>query len=558
MHGICTGKLRDLLRKKKIAVLMENFIQRYFIYCVLVMAVSIGCNAGSESGNSSQVVERDSTITETTSFSELFLDSILLEQFIGEENVDEARASQLRNFYNSRNFQFAWFTSDGITQQARAFWNLHNHYLDYSRDSSLFDQSLHQQMQHLVEADETVNMDSAALRNTELRLSDHFFDYAQYAYGGRVDPKQLKWNIPRKKVDPVALLDSLIAKNGQQLENWEPVSEPYRLLRKELLRFYELEKNGGWQQLNIKESIREGDSLPVVQQLKERLRKSGDFSSPDTSRLFTAELKTAVQRMQGRFGLGQDGVVGANTAAALNVPVKQRIEQMLVNMERMRWMPPASEGRRLVANIPEYRLHVFEGKKKMFDMRIVVGKAANKTVVFNDKLQYVVFRPYWNIPRSIIRNEILPGMNRRANYLASKNMEQTGTSNGLPVIRQKPGPGNSLGLVKFIFPNNYNIYFHDTPAKSLFDQNDRAFSHGCIRLQEPEKLAAYLLEDQGWSRSKVSNAMYSGQPNDWVKLDKEVAVVISYFTAWVDDEGKLNFREDIYGHDEELAKHLFE
>lgn len=164
----------------------------------------------------------------------------------------------------------------------------------------------------------------------------------------------------------------------------------------------------------------------------------------------------------------------------LNVPVKERIEQMLVNMERMRWMPKEPEGNRIVANIPDFKVHVFERSKKVFEMDIVVGTAAHKTVVFNKLLQYIVFSPYWNIPPNIVRQEILPGIRKNANYLADKNMEQTGTSNGLPDIRQKPGGSNSLGRVKFLFPNNYSIYFHDTPSKSLFENEKRAFSHGCI------------------------------------------------------------------------------
>jgi L,D-transpeptidase YcbB len=256
------------------------------------------------------------------------------------------------------------------------------------------------------------------------------------------------------------------------------------------------------------------------------------------------------------LGLKNDGVAGPATIKELNIPVTDRIKQVLVNMERMRWMPKHGEGKRLVANIPEFKLPVFEGNQHVFDMNIVVGKSANKTVIFNDKLEHVVFSPYWNIPRSIVRNEILPSIERNPQYLAANNMEQTGSSGGLPVIRQKPGPGNALGKVKFIFPNSYSIYFHDTPSKSLFERNQRAFSHGCIRLAEPEKLARYLLKEKGWSDARISSAMNSGK-EQWVRSNP-VDVVISYFTAWVDNDGILNFRNDIYGHDKELANRLFE
>jgi murein L,D-transpeptidase YcbB/YkuD len=227
-------------------------------------------------------------------------------------------------------------------------------------------------------------------------------------------------------------------------------------------------------------------------------------------------------------------------------------------MERMRWMPKEPSGNRIVANIPEYKLHVYEASKKVFDMDIVVGTEANKTVVFNDVLKYVVFSPYWNIPRSIIRNEIQPAMRKSSNYLARKNMEQTGFSDGLPIIRQKPGGANALGSVKFIFPNNYNIYFHDTPAKSLFGKEKRAFSHGCVRLAEPKKLAAYLLRNQPeWTSQKISEAMNASKEK-WVTLKEPIPVVITYFTSWISSDGLLNFRDDIYGHDKKMAERLFE
>jgi murein L,D-transpeptidase YcbB/YkuD len=220
-------------------------------------------------------------------------------------------------------------------------------------------------------------------------------------------------------------------------------------------------------------------------------------------------------------------------------------------------MPKERDVNYIVANIPEFKLHVFDSGKMVFDMNIVVGKTGTSTVVFSDELKYIVFSPYWNIPTSIVRGEIQPAMERNPNYLATKNMEQTGISNGLPVIRQKPGGSNSLGRVKFIFPNNYNIYFHDTPAKSLFAREKRAFSHGCIRLAEPKKMAEYLLRHQPeWTTEKISAAMRTDKEK-WVTLKDPVPVFISYFTAWVDNDGLLNFREDIYGHDKRMAERLF-
>jgi len=241
----------------------------------------------------------------------------------------------------------------------------------------------------------------------------------------------------------------------------------------------------------------------------------------------------------------------------LNTPVEERIKQILLNLERMKWIPQ-EPAKYLLANIPEYRLHVVENGKEVLAMNIVVGKAANRSEIFSDELKHVVFSPYWNVPRSIVRNEVYPAMKRSSSYLRRNNMEVTGYSGGLPIVRQKPGRHNALGGVKFIFPNSYNIYFHDTPSRGLFEKEKRAFSHGCIRLHQPFDLAAYLLQDKPeWTEAKIKAAM-DQSTEKWVALDVPVPVFITYFTSWVDKGGILHFADDIYGHDKKLAEHLFD
>ena len=562
MHGICNryiyadeNECADI--KKELEMIRTTL--KFLVAWILMLSIAACSEVQKETNNEKGMTVRDTSITKTTSFSELFLDTAFVEQFVADHKLEKNRADQVRSFYKSRNYGFAWFAGDGLAQQARAFWNLHNNYVNYSKDSSFFNKQLHKQMQSLIDEEEDLQLTAKDISKLELQLTDHFFDYAQYAYAGKIDPDEIKWHIPRKKINAIALLDSLVNSNGKNFDNWEPLNRQYKQVRKELLRLYDVQKSGGWPAIESNRGgYRVGDSSLAVKQLKERLHSAGDYTAGETSMLFTPALKDAVKRAQIRFGLKNDGVAGTQTLKQLNVPVEERIKQLLVNMERMRWMPPHREGKRLVANIPEFRLYVYEGEKEMFSMKIVVGKAASKTVVFNDRLKHVVFSPYWNIPRSIVRNEILPAMKRDPGYLSRNNMEQTGTSGGLPIIRQKPGASNALGRVKFIFPNSYNIYFHDTPAKSLFQQERRAFSHGCIRLNEPKRLAEYLLQDQpGWTEKQIADAMYAGKEK-WVPLNNPVAVIISYFTAWVDDEGMLNFREDIYGHDRALAEKLFE
>ena len=343
-------------------------------------------------------------------------------------------------------------------------------------------------------------------------------------------------------------------------DGWEPVNVYYQRLKKELVHYYNIDKAGGWREIGINKlkKYRPGDSAPVIKQLKQRLQISGDEKNIDTSENYTSEWIPIIKSAQKSFGLNQDGVITGALIKELNIPAKERVRQLLINLERMRWVPEQPAGNLILVNIPEFRLHAFDSSKKVFSIDIVVGKEAHSTVIFTDQIKYIVFSPYWNIPPSIVRNEILPAIRRNSNYLGKMNMEQTGYSNGLPMIRQRPGGANALGKVKFIFPNSYNIYLHDTPSKSLFNEANRAFSHGCIRVAEPAKLAEYLLRHQPeWTSEKIKDAM-SASKEKWVTLKEPLPVFISYFTAWVDSDGLLNFRDDIYGHDKKMAMHLFE
>jgi len=268
-------------------------------------------------------------------------------------------------------------------------------------------------------------------------------------------------------------------------------------------------------------------------------------------------LVKSVQRFQERHGLASDGVIGPAFQRELNVPPAERLRTLLVNMERMRWLPETQPPNALLVNIPEFRLHVFEGDTKAFSMRIVVGATATHTVIFADTLTQVVMSPTWTLPMSITRGEILPAIAKNPNYLRQHNMEIIGGTKAAPVIRQKPGPNNALGRVKFLFPNRFAIYMHDTPARGIFEREQRAFSHGCIRLAEPTALAEFLLrDDPAWTPERIRQVMLGGRETT-VNLSRPRPVFILYFTAWVTSDGVLNFRDDVYGHDRTLADELF-
>jgi murein L,D-transpeptidase YcbB/YkuD len=324
------------------------------------------------------------------------------------------------------------------------------------------------------------------------------------------------------------------------------------LLRSYLKTYSDIDSSGTW--LNVsteRKRLSKGDSSVVIAQIRKRLALTGDFDGDTSSHRYTADLLDAVKRFQESRGLQADGVIGPSVIEELNIPASKIVQGIVLNMERARWVPVSLEGSYLVVNIPAYKLYVYDHDSIVWDMNIVAGQPIHETVIFNGDLKYVVFSPYWNVPQSIYKNEILPGIQRDPNYLTKHNMEMVG--NG---VRQKPGPKNSLGRVKFLFPNSYNIYLHDTPSKSLFNRESRAFSHGCIRLAEPKKLAMYLLRNKPeWTEKKIEAAMQSNKEK-WVTLDKPVPVFISYFTAWVGRNGALNLRRDVYNRDTRLATML--
>jgi len=499
------------------------------------------------------VVTRDKTLTEAEFFSDLSIDSAAMEKFIVQQGYSDSMANRLRSFYNNRNYQCAWFFKDGIADYASTFYDMYNDYINYSGDSSLYSPRL-QQLYDSATSGGLKPDDSLAFK-TELLLTVQFFRYASKAYQGntQINAKELDWFIPRKKINPTAVLDSMLANKGKNIEQYEPVNHQYNLLKQQLEKYYAIEKSNDWETITAKKkSYKLNDNAATLISIKKRLLLTGDMDKADTSARFTKELEDGIKKFQRRNGFKEDGIITTALIAAMNKPVEDRVQQILVNMERIRWMPATPATDYLMVNIPEFKLHVYEKGKLAFSMNAVTGSVVHNTVIFSGALKYIVFSPYWTVPPDILKNEVLPEIEKNKNYLAEHDMEW---SNGK--VRQKPGPSNPLGLVKFLFPNSYNIYLHDSPAKSLFDEASRAFSHGCIRLAEAKKLAQYLLRnDTEWNAEKIDSAMNAGK-EQYVTLKQTIPVFIGYFTAWVDEDGQLNFRDDIYGHDEKMKARLF-
>jgi murein L,D-transpeptidase YcbB/YkuD len=383
------------------------------------------------------------------------------------------------------------------------------------------------------------------------------------------------WKIRGEKFDPLATLTDALEhhKVARSLDDLLPDDPQYESLRKALAQYRDLASKGGWPVGPANLKLKPGQRNPAVPVVARRLAVTGDFTGniSDTGTVYGPELQEAVKRFQRRHGLEPDGVIGPALIAQMNVPADARVRQLELNLERWRWLPRDLGDRHIIVNIPEYRLEVWDHGKVPVAMRVVVGKKDTPTPIFSDEMTYVVFAPYWNVPADIVENETLPSVMRDPAFLEKTNMEVIDTK-GNPVdpssvdlsnpaayrFRQRPGTANSLGLVKFMFPNTFNVYLHDTPVDSLFARATRSFSHGCVRLEQPDALAQYVLADQpSWTPDKIQAAMH-GDQETIVKLRQPIPVYLGYWTARVTPDGILQFRNDVYGIDGRQTQTLAE
>jgi L,D-transpeptidase YcbB len=530
-------------------------MRRPFIYFwSIVFLFTYACTSSAK-----KKAQRDQSINISNSYNPLFLDSISLARFIQANGWVKEFEDQMIDFYTDRNFEYAWFDSTGLSEQAHHFYNLQNDHITRLTDSSLFNKSFHDLYNVYANKPANAIKENKDVLNTELLFTGQFFKYAAKVYkGADINLADLGWYIPRKKVNLLALLDSVVEKKSNTPINYAPVSLQYPRMEKWLFRLIEMQKKEVLDSLPaVKKSLRSGDSSELIGRIKKRLTFLQSEKLTNNN-IFDTSMVLAIKKFQERHGIEVDGIIGNKVIADLNIPLKKRVEQLLINMERARWMPPQQDSTFVLVNIPEFKLRVFEKSKIALQMNVIVGSSANNTVIFNGNLQYIVFSPYWNVPESIVRNEILPAIRRNPGYIAKHNMEITNAKGKLPQVRQKPGPNNALGRVKFLFPNSFSIYLHDTPNRNLFTQNNRGLSHGCIRIAEPKKFAEFLLRDQpNYTSAAIDSLMYL-EKEKWVTLKKKIPVFLVYFTAWVDQSGELHFRRDIYKHDQKMAEKLFQ
>ena len=487
----------------------------------------------------------------------------------------------VESFYKGRNYRPAWSQNGHLVQVEALIRAVEDTYGD----------GLSPQYYHLAPIISLVDKvgqesapDSVQLSDLDILLTDAFLTLGCHLSAGCVNPVTIEteWFANSLKVDVSSVLEQALNKKQvrEALMELRPQKDVYSRLRLALARYRELFSKGEWPLVSSGSRLKKGSRSDRVVELRKRLAASSDLLADEAmgGDLFDEKVEQSVIIFQKRHGLKIDGVVGRDTLDALNVPLKQRIRQMELNMERLRWILGNIEERFIVVNIANFRLDVIEHDKSILSMKVVVGKPYRRTPIFTAKMTYLVINPVWNIPDSIARKEILKKIKKDPHYLAEQNIKVFSgwraqeqpidaeridwskvTAKALPYrLRQEPGPLNALGTLKFMFPNKYDVYLHDTPAKNLFSDNVRAFSHGCTRIEKPLELAEYLLrDDPRWSQKELVAALEKGT-EQIVQILRPLNVHVLYLTAWGDESGLVQFRNDIYGRDKSLDEALRE
>lgn len=417
-----------------------------------------------------------------------------------------------------------------------------------------------------------------ALADLDLLLTEAFFSYAAHFSGGRADHERQYpgWVYKPRQTNLVeTLVNALESRNLEgTLNDLAPRFYDYKKLHEILNGYIDIAESGGWPVIPGGRTLKKGMSDDRISVLKSRLMMTSGATGTAKAlpnNTFDRELEVAVRQFQRQHGLKEDGTVGPPTLRELNVPVEVRICQIGVNLDRLRWLPSELGNRHLLINIPAFNLEVVEDKNVVMNIRAIVGKTDKRTNLLSSRITTVELNPYWRVPKSIAVEEYLPKLQKNPGYLSGKKMKvfAGGNYQNSPIspetihwsryskdkfpyfLRQEPGPDNPLGLVKFVFSNEADIYIHDTPTRRLFAQSRRSFSHGCIRIEKPVDLAAYLLKspsDARWTNRNIQAEIRKGK-NRALKLPEVVPVHIVYKTVWIDREGRLNFRPDIYNID---------
>lgn len=510
------------------------------------------------------------------------LDSAYVARALGAVPQFRAQLPWAKKFYRERQYRLGWFKDHQLVPQATQLQQTIAKASDEGLDPRKYQvKDLAKLFSELKVAPDEAHRD-ALEQEIDVALSGTYFVWASDFYRGVANPHDAKNTAWQVKPNKIKLHKALLTYLGDRKSKYgyyqfAPLHPEYNNLKKALAAYRVREAAGGWPALPVGLALRPGQASPAVSALRQRLLGGPADTAAHASPVYDKALANAVKAFQNDAGLRPDGVVSGATLRELNVPIGQRIDQILLNMERWRWLPKKFEPDYLLVNIPEYRLRVVENGQEALTMRVIVGKTLTATPIFSDKMQYVVLAPYWNVPFSIIDKELKNKLAANPQYLDRLDMEvvkgygrkatvidpttidwaNVTQANFKYTVRRRPGPKNDLGNAKFIFPNSNDVYLHDTPHGELFSQVSRNFSHGCVRVEEPMKLAAYLLRDKPeWDEQTILDTVATHREK-YITLTKKLPVYLVYLTAWADADGHAHFRDDIYGHDKSLARELF-
>jgi murein L,D-transpeptidase YcbB/YkuD len=472
--------------------------------------------------------------------------------------ISERQWQHARKLYEGHAGNPIWLDSDGLRE--RRTKTLMTALLNADADALALDGYPLEELRRLLSALLEAERPSAELLgDVDVVLTTTYVALATDLMTGQVDPSRVSqdWHIKVAPAQIDSALDRFLRDRRFDVSMTEmrPEYEEYQALQKQLVRYRELIARGGWQPVPEGKALKPGDKAPPERLAALRARLAAEaYDAGDSATApgqYDRPLAGAIAQFQREHGIVVDSALGKETLAALNLPAEYRLGQIAANMERYRWMPRALGSRYVFVNVPAFRLEAYDDGKQALEMKVIVGAEfdGRNTPAFSDSMQYVVFRPYWNPTDSIMVKELWPKVQSDPTFLERNNYEIV-TEGGEERIRQRPGDKNALGLVKFMFPNSFSIYMHDTPEGELFAQDVRAFSHGCIRLEHPDKMAEWVL---GWTPDQVQSAMHATRDNRHVNLEEKVPVFIVYFTTFMRD-GRLHFGNDLYGRDRPLVE----
>lgn len=525
------------------------------------------------------------------------IDSTYILQFFAQHPEYSKYRSKVLGFYRKRDFEVAWSDKGKPLPHTAMFINVIQNLKDdgiayrepkgYSiRDNFHAVQRMRKRKTPYV---------TTKRNELDLVLTCSYFEYAPKLWQGIIDPERdqgIEWYVKRDKISYEQMLDSILSTKARKnpFVDYASAHDQYLKLREKLHEYKQITDNKQDTIRVVNKKWTQNERSPEVLRLINKLQQLGDLPADKHYDVFDQNVQDAVKHFQERHGIKATGKVNDQTVTLLNVPLRNRIKQIMVNMERWRWLPEKLSEDYIWVNIPQFELTLYEKNKPIQTMAVIVGEEGNETTIFNGAIKFIVINPYWNIPESIAIEEVLPILQENPDYLNTQNIEvgtdwkfmkeinvdtinwQNLSEENFPYkLRKKPGKDNPLGRMKFLFPNEFSIYLHDTPNNTLFNEGKRGFSHGCIRLEKPVDLAEYLIargtkkpvddlqqliEDKVQAKDKNTQNEEDEEAEEWIELTEPLPVYLVYFTSWVDNAGVIHFVEDIYNHDNTLEQRL--